>query len=279
MEKYSGEESLARSDVTAGVRGFGVKGLKSLRFLSGGTAADGFTEGQRNGLLDKLRRGCRVHLDQFLEDLVSGILPDEGGGDFLCITEQGSSSSFVQKVRGRIVLEIRAIQKVETIRQSGDFFPEAGHDAVVESGAQTPNAWRGRGDVAEPFPEERSVVDIIAKLREVKLGRAKVIGSLGLEELRTDPLQDTGPFGGRGLLLFLRWHVAEMQLFLDQAPLLEGIVVSKHVGGEAFQVETPFLGVCVMAVHAVFAEEGKDTIVKAGQISFKRCVGLSCRKK
>ena len=69
--------------------------------------------------------------------------------------------------------------------------------------------------MAEPFPEERSVVDIIAKLREVKLGRAKVIGSLGLEELRTDPLQDTGLFVGGGLLLFIRWHVVEMQLFLD----------------------------------------------------------------
>ncbi len=132
--------------------------------------------------------------------------------------------------------------------------------------------------MAEPFPEKSGMVDVVAELGEVKLGRTEVTGSLGLKEFGTEPQQDTGPFGGGWLLLFLRRHVAEMQLFLDQAPLLEGIVVGKHVGGKVFQVETPLLGVCVMAVHAVFAEEGKDTLAKAAQVSFERGVGVSCRK-
>ena len=124
--------------------------------------------------------------------------------------------------------------------------------------------------MAQPFPEKDGMVDVVAKLGEVKLGRTEMTGSLGLKKFGTEPLQDTDPFGGGGLLLFLRWHVAEMQLFLDQAPLLEGIVVGKHVGGEVFQVETPLLGVRVMAVHAVSVEKGKDACAKSGQIRFRQ---------
>ena len=55
-----------------------------------------------------------------------------------------------------------------------------------------------------------------------------------------------------------------------ELPLFEGIVVGKHVGGEVFQVETPLLGVRVMAVHAVSVEKGKDACAKSGQIRFRQ---------
>ena len=105
--------------------------------------------------------------------------------------------------------------------------------------------------MAEPFPEERGMVDVVAELREVKLGRAEMIGTLGFEEFGMYPVEYAGPLGGGGLLLFLWRHITEMKLLLDQAPSLEYVVVGKHVGSEAFQVETALLGVRVMAIHAI----------------------------
>ena len=113
------------------------------------------------------------------------------------------------------------------------------------------------------------MVDVVAELREVKFGRTEMIGTLGLEEFGTYPVEDTRPFGGGGLLLFLWWHVAEMQLFFDQAPLFEGIVVGKHVGSEAFQVETALLGVRVMAIHAIGFKQGKYVLVVSCQVSLR----------
>ena len=108
--------------MAAGVRGLGVKGLKPLRFLSGWAAAYDFAKGKGDGLLDQLRGRRGVRLDQFLEGLVAGTWPDEGGGDFLGVAEQGSGGGFVEKVRGRVVLDFRTVEYVEPIGQSGDFF-------------------------------------------------------------------------------------------------------------------------------------------------------------
>ena len=115
--------------------------------------------------------------------------------------------------------------------------------------------------MAEPFPEKGGMVDVVAELREVKFGRTEMIGTLGLEEFGTYPVEYAGPLGGGGLLLFLRRHVAEMKLLLDEAPSLEGVVVGKHVGSEAFQVEMALLGVRVMAIHAIGFKQGKYVFV------------------
>ena len=51
-------------------------------------------------------RGGGICLDEFLEGLVAGTWPDEGGGDFLGVAEEGSGCGLVQKVRGRVVLDL-----------------------------------------------------------------------------------------------------------------------------------------------------------------------------
>ena len=53
-----------------------------------------------------MRRRWGVLLDEFLEGLVAGTWPDEGGGDFLRVAEEGSGCGLVQKVRGRVVLDL-----------------------------------------------------------------------------------------------------------------------------------------------------------------------------
>ena len=73
------------------------KALKPLRFLGGGTAAYDFTKGQGDGFLDQLRGRRGVRLDQFLEGLVAGTWPDEGGGDFLGVAEQGAVAASSRK--------------------------------------------------------------------------------------------------------------------------------------------------------------------------------------
>ena len=124
----------------------------------------------------------------------------------------------------------------------------------------------GWGYLAKPFPEERSMVDVVAELREVELGGTEVVGPLGLEELGAYPVQDTGPFGDGWLLLFLWRHVAEMKLLFDEAPSFEGVVVGKHVGREVFQVEAALLGVRVMAIHAIGFKQGQDFLVIGDQV-------------
>ena len=89
-----------------------MEGLKASGFLGSGTAAYDFTKGQGDGFLDQLRRRRGVRFDQFLEGLVAGTWPDEGGGDFLGVAEQGSGGGFVEKVRGRVVLDFRAVEHV-----------------------------------------------------------------------------------------------------------------------------------------------------------------------
>ena len=123
--------------------------------------------------------------------------------------------------------------------------------------------------MAEPFPEERGMVDVVAELREVKLGRAEMIGTLGFEEFGTYPVEYAGPLGDGGLLLFLWRHVTEMQLLFDEAPSFEGVVVGKHVGSEVFQIETALLGVRVMAIHAVLVEKGQDVFVIGDQVRLR----------
>ena len=39
--------------------------------------------------------------------------------------------------------------------------------------------------MAEPFPEKGGMIDVVAKLGEVKLGGTEMIGTLGLEEFGT----------------------------------------------------------------------------------------------
>jgi len=118
--------------------------------------------------------------------------------------------------------------------------------------------------VAKPFPEKGGMVDVVAELRKVKLGRAEMIGTLGFEEFGACPVEYTGPLGDGGLLLFLRRHLSEMKLLFDQAPSLEGVVVGKYVGIEVFQIETALLGVRVMAIHAVLVEKGQDVLFISG---------------
>ena len=207
-------------------------------------------------------------MDQFLESLVAGTWPDEGGGDFLGVAEQGSGGGFVEKVRGRVVLDFRPVELVQPIGQTGDFFPEPRHDGTVNSRAQTPNARLGRGYVAEPFPEKGGMVDVVAELGEMKLGRAEMIGSLGLEEFGPYPVEYAGTLGDGGLLLVLRWHLSEVKLLFDQAPSLECVVVGKHVGNEVFQIESALLGLRVMAIHAIGFQQGKHVLVVSCQVSF-----------
>ena len=126
--------------------------------------------------------------------------------------------------------------------------------------------------MAEPFPEERSVVDIIAKLREVKLGRAKVIGSLGLEELRTDPLQDTGLFVGGGLLYPVACR--RNATVPRQAPLLENIVV-KACWGRGFPSRNSFLRSSMQSMQYLLS--GRTLLRKTQSASAQRRV--TYRKK
>jgi hypothetical protein len=108
------------------------------------------------------------------------------------------------------------------------------------------------------------MVDVVAELGEVKFGGTEMIGALGLEEFGTYPVEYAGTLGDGGLLLFLRRHLSEMQLLLDQAPSLEYVVVGKHVGSEVFQIETALLGLRVMAIHAVLVEKGQDVLFISG---------------
>ena len=144
---------------------------------------------------------------------------------------------------------------VEAIGQPRNSLSKPGHYGVIDGGAKSPYAGRGGEDSGQAALEECGMIHVVAVLGKVEFCGGEEVGALCFEEFRPEPLKKGVPFVGGELFFVLGRHVAKEDLLLDQSPLLD-VVAVEYVWVDVLQGEFAFFCLLVVAIHAVFIQNG-----------------------
>lgn len=235
-----GDVLFPEGDEAGGFGGRGITTESELEFAGDGFGNESFIgkcfggEGFVNGSVATLR--CLIEDDLF------GVAKEEIG------------CGFIDEVEGRIILQAAAAVGREGLGKHGRTFGDGLRAGFVDPGPETPEAGRGGDDGAGGIVEEGVVVDVISEFRKEEPAFGEAMGFLGFEEPGLDPFENDLALGVIGLVLILRGHVVEADLFLDHAPRLEVVLAEIH--GEIVEGEFTFLFLLAVTVGAVVGEEG-----------------------